>query len=57
MIYARVPIGKRVLTVRGKDFRELKERIVELQKQPQKPVTSIVTRSGERVELSKQESN
>ena len=51
MIIARVPVGDKVMTLKGNDFEELRKRTEQLQSNPPKPATSIVTRSGERVEL------
>lgn len=51
MIYARVPVGDKVMTLKGNSYKELIERTRELQANPPKLVTSIVTRSGERIEL------
>ena len=55
VFYMRVPVGDYVMTVKGKDGKELKERIKKLQSDPPKPATSVVTRSGERIELEPQE--
>ncbi len=55
MIYARVPIGGKVLTVKGEDYKELRQCLEKLQAAQQKPVTSIVTRSGERIEINSEE--
>ena len=55
MIYARVPVGGKVMTLKGEDIRELIERTKKLQENPPKPATSIVTRSGERIEINQEE--
>ncbi len=59
MYYFRISAWGRVFTLKGEYMPELLRRSKQLQPDPPEPVTSIVTRSGERVELkgliSKQE--
>ncbi len=55
MIIARVPVGEIVMTLKGEDWKELAERIRRLQENPPKPATSVVTRSGERIDINSEE--
>ncbi len=55
MIHALVDLGDRVVPLKGKDFKELKERTEKAQSALKKDKTTYVMRSGERIELPSEE--
>ncbi len=55
MIHAIVELEDRTIPLKGKDFRELKERIEMARSAQKKKEMTLVMRSGDRIELPAEE--